>query len=222
MHNITITNTGSMQGVAVGPGSVAVSGAIQQPRRLDVLLALDLETTGLDPATGRILEVGWLCATESRDDSCPITIHLEGSFICGRPSALSLLTPGARALHEESGLIEAVETANVSPNAADDAWDGLQSFVAYWRNTGDVTLLGFNPSFDRDWLRHWRPEIADLLHYRMLDVGVLRRLGYRAEDRPGARRHRALDDAYAALDTYALALAEARHRARAPAWGVDQ
>lgn len=185
----------------------------------EVIISLDLETTGLDPATGRVLEVGY------------VTLRCEGgqwisdggtSWVCPLPPALlrALCCDRVWVMHQRGGLVgeltHAWHTAPESTRASDERWEELrQRLLAVRQETGQgATLLGFNPSFDMGWLRRHQPAIARLFHYRQIDVGVFRRVWPDLADevvKEGRTyTHRAMDDARFALSMFKAAVRRAR------------
>lgn len=178
----------------------------------ETFISLDLETTGLNPSTGRILEVGYVGACWEDGAWCRSGGE---SFLCPIPEALleALCSDRVKEMHVRSGLWhELTHGCHTDP---EEGWERLrQRLMAIRRSTGQgATLVGFNPSFDLGWLQHHRPEIARLIHYRMVDVGCYRRLWPTLADQvreEGATyTHRALDDARFALTLFRAAMARA-------------
>lgn len=177
----------------------------------ELIVSLDLETTGLDPTTGRILEVGWVAA---RQQGHRLEVETHSSFLCpvGARTLRALCTDRVQDMHRASGLwadlqhdgdAEKVETA-------EDRWEALYDWLLSQRRRHDLVLLGFNPAFDRSWLHHHRPYIARQFHHRMIDVGVYRRLWPNLQvSSPAVYNHRALADAQYALAYYEAALQQA-------------
>lgn len=158
----------------------------------DMLLWMDVETTGLDPDTDVLLEIGMRCTSMDASETID-TLHRIISPDKGR------LTIGERELtafeyHAANGLLREVLGAYPScgrRSAADMAGD----FVAGLAERFTLHPAGSNVAFDLDWLQRLCGSLP--VHYRRLDLTALR-LAWRAAGRDpygGGRvsEHRVMD-----------------------------
>ena len=158
----------------------------------DMLLWMDVETTGLDPDTDVLLEIGMRCTSMDASETID-TLHRIISPDKGR------LTIGERELaafeyHAPNGLVRGVSGAYPAcgrRSAADMAGD----FVAGLARRFTLHPAGSNVAFDLDWLQRLCGSLP--VHYRRLDLTALR-LAWRAAGRDpygGGRgaAHRVMD-----------------------------
>jgi oligoribonuclease len=155
---------------------------------------MDLEMTGLRPATDVVLEI----ATLVTDDD--LTAVADGpDLVIHQPAdVLSRMDEVVRRMHTASGLVAQVETSTVS--LADAAAETLRFIKAHVPEPRTVPLAGNSIGTDRRFLAQWLPEIEDWLHYRSIDVSTVKELvrrwypGVFAAAPAKAGHHRALDD----------------------------
>ena len=190
-----------------------------------VIIPLDLETTGLNPNNGFILEVGAVIADahtlEVKDYRSWVVRPILDITKLGPMGMVKVATIDevrARAdeyvlkMHEKNGLWEEVEA---SKQTLIDV--GLE--FPHWlhenglRTTDQVyTMAGNGPDrFDRQWLRHSHGplnRLDDLFHYRSLDISNIKQAykmaGYPLTlPREGATSiHRAVPDCFMALEDW--------------------
>lgn len=165
-----------------------------------MLLWLDLETTGLDPATGRVLEVGAILTTDDLEEQRRLNIVVE--FMGEVDNGV------IREMHEENGLLLACQYSSVTEQEA--GWmlhDWLEEYMNS-RDTGErLTLAGSGVAhFDLPWLKAKWPHVVEKLTYWVIDVGIMRRgnrlVGFdmpEVDKSSSAKTHRALEDVEAHL-----------------------
>jgi oligoribonuclease len=162
-----------------------------------MLLWLDLETTGLDPVKGKILEI----AVVVTDDHLEEKWH--GSWVVHQQSLVvsPLMSDFVRNMHTDNKLLQEVYGEHaVFLSAAEEQ---LILLVSKWFAAGEKPILcGNSIHFDRAWLKVHMPRFEALLHYRMGDASGTYELAKRVAGlnlaKPEAA-HRALDDARASI-----------------------
>lgn len=129
-----------------------------------LLLWVDVETTGLDPSHGAILEIGmrW---TDTRLD------RLDGGF--STPVAYAGPVDGfIERMHGPNGLLAA--WARPGAPTSDEAARLARAYVASRLSDGvRVLAAGASVRFDRDWLDTRMPGVLSGVHHRSLDVSAL-------------------------------------------------
>ena len=155
---------------------------------------MDLEMTGLDPAVHTIVEM----ATLVTDDDLEVIAEGPDLVIHQPPEALAAMPDVVRAMHRESGLLQAIEE---SPIGLADARARTLAFVKeHATQPRTVPLAGNSIGTDRRFLAAYLPEIEEYLHYRSIDVSTIKELARRwypdayASAPTKAGHHRALDD----------------------------
>jgi oligoribonuclease len=154
---------------------------------------MDLEMTGLDPASHLIVEI----ATVVTDDD--LSIVAEGPDLVVRvdESDLSAMDEVVTRMHTRSGLLEAIRGSEVT---LEDAGRQTLEFLRQHLEPGKVPLCGNSIGTDRRFLAAHLPEVEDFFHYRSVDVSTVKELARRwypavvsaAPTKKGG--HRALDD----------------------------
>lgn len=162
------------------------------------LIWVDLEMTGLDPFTDRILEIATL-VTDSQ-----LQILAEGPVLAIHQSdeILAGLDDWNREHHGASGLLERVRASLVSEAEAEAA---TLEFLAAHVPAGASPLCGNSICQDRRFMARWMPKLEAYFHYRNLDVSTLKILAQRwapavAESFRKESRHLALDDIRESID----------------------
>lgn len=160
------------------------------------LIFLDLETTGLDPALGMILEVA----------ACAVSPTLEptsgfAAVISPRRSGLSLppMDSVVIEMHQKNGLFAALD---VEGHDFANVYGGLREWLET-QGPGPHTLAGDSVHFDYRWLLNEMPHVAKMFSHRLLDVSafrVARELrGLPPCDIVGPAAHRAQADVLASI-----------------------
>lgn len=130
-----------------------------------LLLSIDIETTGVDPDTCQILEIGAVCFdTDNKDGHAYFEATVRPDIIVGEPYAL--------AMHK--GLLERI--AGGEGQTLDESMRDFRNWLKWCqhRNQGEkFTPVGKNLSFDRSFLRK-HPMFKELpLTHRSIDIGNL-------------------------------------------------
>ena len=165
------------------------------------LVFLDLETTGLNPESDHILEVGIVVTT-------PDLMWVADPWVNAvlTPNAAALIESDyVRTMHAASGLLVAVESGGALSEVETAAIRFLSSLNIA---PGTATMAGFGPHFDRAFVRKHMPALEAFFDYRMVDVSTLRGLARRlvhenidARMRSliGEPKHRAVADCISAI-----------------------
>jgi len=171
-------------------------------KRKELILWIDLETTGLDHEADPILEVGYILTDTD------LAKLAEGSHVVRKhASAERRLAANdyVRAMHKASGLLEEQE------NTFDCMHLGTieEKLIGLLDEHGDedtVAYLGGNSvHFDRRFIAYDMPELDARLSHRHFDVRVFELAeSFWSDDRKlvssGESKHRALDDINYSLD----------------------
>jgi oligoribonuclease len=186
--------------------------AQEQPKKgadCDRLVWLDIETTGLNPAEHEILEIG-IIVTNRHLMPVPPEHGLEARMswlLKPHPRFLEEMAPEARAMHEASGLLAALQTSDAWDDPVDAQRD-IAAFLDHFAPSRKSPLCGSSVHFDRAFLMAggW-VGILSRVHYRNIDVSTLKTLadawGYEPAPLPPAPAHRALPDLAASISELA-------------------
>jgi oligoribonuclease len=155
---------------------------------------MDLEMTGLDPATDVIVEI----ATIVTDDQLRIIAEGPDLVVHQPDDVLARMDPFVVEMHTRSGLLESIKTSTVSLEEAGAAT--LAFIKEHVPEMRKVPLCGNSIGMDRRFLAAYLPEIENWLHYRSIDVSSVKELVKRWYPKVDGGRpykqgtHRALDD----------------------------
>jgi oligoribonuclease len=162
------------------------------------LVWIDLEMTGLYPATDRIIEIA-VVVTDAH-----LTQRVEGPVFAVHQSdaALDAMDAWNKGTHGRSGLIERVKAS-----AIDEAGAQAQviEFLKRYVPRNKSPMCGNSICQDRRFLSNYMPVLEDFFHYRNLDVSTLKELARRWKPAilPGfkkAQAHTALADIHESID----------------------
>ena len=165
-----------------------------RPSLLVVLVWMDLEMTGLDPAKDAIVEI----ATLITDDQLQVIAEGPDLVIHQPDEVLETMDPVVRDMHTKSGLLEAIRASTITLDEAGLAT--LQFIKQHVPQQRTVPLCGNSIGMDRRFLAVYLPAIEEWLHYRSVDVSSVKELARRWYPAVVANRpfkvgnHRALDD----------------------------
>ncbi len=151
-------------------------------------LWIDLEMTGLQPDTHRIIEVA---AVVTNVDFSPIDQY--SAVIKQSDQALDSMDEVPTAMHASSGL---TELSRKSKTSEADAESAVLELANKFFKDQPIYLAGNSIHQDRLFIKKWWPKLEARLHYRMLDVTSLKLLllaqGIPAYEK--AEAHRAVGD----------------------------
>ncbi len=156
----------------------------------DNLIWIDLEMTGLDPASDSILEIATLVTDKQ------LVLVAEGPVIAVHQddAALAAMGEWCTRQHGQSGLTERVRQSKTGNAEAERL---TLEFLRQHVKAGASPMCGNSICQDRRFLARLMPELERFFHYRNLDVSTLKELAKRWA--PGVSfnkgsTHLALDD----------------------------
>ncbi|MGB2681814.1 MAG: oligoribonuclease [Candidatus Competibacter sp.] len=138
----------------------------------DNLIWIDLEMTGLNTQTDRIIEI----ATAVTDSQ--LTLLAEGPTLAIRQSdaALAAMDDWNQKQHGESGLMARVRASALDELQAEKL---TLEFLSQYVPKGKSPMCGNSICQDRRFLARCMPELEAYFHYRNLDVSTLKELARR-------------------------------------------
>ena len=148
------------------------------------LVWLDMEMTGLNPESDRIIEVA-VVVTDSE-----LNILGEGPVFAIHQSdaALDGMDAWNKGTHGRSGLIERVKASTVTEAEAETA---LIAFLKDYVPAGKSPMCGNSICQDRRFMARGMPKLEAFFHYRNLDVSTLKELckRWKPELASGFKKH---------------------------------
>ncbi|MDX1492137.1 MAG: oligoribonuclease [Pseudohongiellaceae bacterium] len=136
------------------------------------LIWIDLEMTGLDPETDRIIEIATIIT------DADLNIVAEGPVIAVKQSseALAGMDEWNQRTHGNSGLIKRVQESTMGDAEAEAA---TLDFLLEYCEKNSSPMCGNSICQDRRFLARYMPALEDHFHYRNLDVSTLKELARR-------------------------------------------
>ena len=146
----------------------AAPAAALRPNEMN-LVWVDLEMTGLEPDTDRIIEVA-VVVTDMH-----LNIIAEGPVFAIHQSdeTLDKMDAWNKGTHGRSGLIDRVRASTVSEEQAEAA---LIAFLKQFVPAGKSPMCGNTICQDRRFMARTMPKLESFFHYRNLDVSTLKEL----------------------------------------------
>lgn len=175
---------------------------VSQGKSDNHLVWLDLEMTGLDHRTDRIIEIASVVT------DADLTVLAEGPVLAIQTpkAALDAMGDWCTRHHGASGLTQRVLDSEVTLAQAEQA---TLAFLREWVPKGKSPMCGNSICQDRRFMIEQMPALEAFFHYRNLDVSSLKELArrwqpsvYQSFEKKGA--HLALEDIYESI-------AELRH-----------
>ncbi len=155
------------------------------------LVWIDLEMTGLNPFTDRILEMATIVTNFKLD------ILAEGPIIVlHQPQeVLNGMDAWNTEHHKQSGLVERSQRSTYTCRQAEIE---TLNFIRQWIAPRVSPMCGNSIWHDRHFLARYMPDLEHYFHYRTIDVSTIKELAKRwAPELPGFSKktgHRAYDD----------------------------
>ena len=162
---------------------LAATPAVPRPNEFN-LVWVDMEMTGLEPDSDRIIEVA-VVVTDMH-----LNILAEGPVFAIHQSdeTLDKMDAWNKGTHGRSGLIERVKASTVSEEAAEAE---LIAFLKQWVPAGKSPMCGNTICQDRRFMVRGMPKLEAFFHYRNLDVSTLKELckRWKPELASGFKKH---------------------------------
>ena len=133
------------------------------------LIWIDMEMTGLQPDSDRIIELALLVT-----DPELRAIAESPAWVIHQPAeVLDAMDSWNRATHAKTGLIEKVKTSSLTEAQVEAR---ALEFLAMHVPAGASPMCGNSICQDRRFLARWMPRLESHFHYRNLDVSTLKEL----------------------------------------------
>lgn len=156
------------------------------------LIWVDMEMTGLEPDTDRVLEIAMIATTPDLDVIAegPVIVLNQPNDILDRMDAWN------KGTHGKSGLIDRVKASTTTEAQAEEI------FIEWMRRhvpRSKSPMCGNSICQDRRFMARWLPRLESWFHYRNIDVSTLKELARRwkpeiASGFRKAQEHTALAD----------------------------
>ena len=161
------------------------------------LIWLDLEMSGLDPDSERIIEIATVVTNADLDEikeGPNLVIRQPQEYIDG-------MDEWNLNQHSNSGLLDSLKATQISVAEAEKQ---TLDFLTKHVQKGKSPLCGNSISHDRRFLVRYMPELANFFHYRNVDVSSIKELvkRWKPELAVGIEKngnHRALADVYESI-----------------------
>jgi len=164
----------------------------------NALIWLDMEMSGLNPETDRILELAVVITNSQLE-----TIAEAPVWVVHQPDAvLDAMDAWNKATHGRSGLIDKVRASTLTE--ADVEAQCLE-FIKQHVPVNVSPMCGNTISQDRRFMLRYMPKLEQWFHYRNLDVSTLKELARRwkpelAKGVAKNGKHEALADVYESIE----------------------
>jgi len=162
------------------------------------LIWIDLEMTGLNPDTERIIELAVIVTdpqVRTRVEGPVLAIHQSDALLNG-------MDAWNKATHGKSGLVDRVRASTITEEQAQEQ---VIEFLRRYVPKGKSPMCGNTICQDRRFLARGMPRLEAWFHYRNLDVSTLKELARRwhpdiMEGFKKQQAHTALADIHESID----------------------
>lgn len=141
----------------------------------NTIIAIDIETTGLIPSEGVILEVACFELDEYLNERSSLHVIIDSDL----PENTS---EEVVQMHMDNGLLYSAPTGT------------LQDVAKYLMQFEKIIFLGSSVNFDKRWIEYHLPEVIPHLHYRVIDVSSFVELFDLRDKQRKETSHRAVGD----------------------------
>ena len=154
------------------------------PQDQNHLVWLDMEMTGLNPETDRIIEVAMIVT----DANLVTVVEAPVLVVHQDDAALDVMDAWNKGTHGRSGLIDKVRASILSEAEAEAQ---MLAFLAQHVPIRTSPMCGNSICQDRRFMARWMPKLEAYFHYRNLDVSTLKELvkRWRPELAKGLTKH---------------------------------
>lgn len=135
----------------------------------DKFIWIDLEMTGLNPFSDKILEI----ASIVTDGQLNVIAQGPEIVISQPEEALNKMDAWCTAVHGKSGLTDKVKSSDTSTEEAEQQ---TLAFLREYCQEGRAPLAGNSVWMDRVFLMHYMPRLYNFIHYRTIDVSTIKEL----------------------------------------------
>ncbi|WEF35565.1 oligoribonuclease [Pseudoduganella chitinolytica] len=148
--------------------TTALQQAAPRPNEMN-LVWVDMEMTGLEPDTDRIIEVA-IVVTDMH-----LNVLAEGPVLVIHQSdaTLDAMDSWNKGTHGRSGLIDKVKASTVTEEQAEAE---LIAFMKQWVPAGKSPMCGNTIGQDRRFMVRYMPKLEAFFHYRNVDVSTIKEL----------------------------------------------
>ena len=169
--------------ISATPEAPPVPAAPVRPNEFN-LIWVDMEMTGLNPDTDRIIEVAVVVTDPQLNilaEGPVFAIHQADEIMDG-------MDAWNKGTHGRSGLIEKVKASTVTESDAEQA---LIEFLKKYVPNGKSPMCGNTICQDRRFMARGMPKLEAFFHYRNLDVSTLKELcrRWKPELASGFKKH---------------------------------
>jgi len=138
----------------------------------NALIWIDMEMSGLNPETDRILEIAIVIT-----DAQLTTVAEAPVLVVHQPDAvLDAMDNWNKSTHKKSGLIDRVKASTLTEA---DVEAQMIAFLAQHVPSGASPICGNSVHQDRRFLVRYMPKLDAYFHYRHIDVSTLKELARR-------------------------------------------
>ena len=138
----------------------------------DALIWIDMEMSGLNPETDRVLEI----AIVITDAQLNVVAEAPVLVVHQSDAVLDAMDNWNKSTHKKSGLIDRVRASTLTEAQAEDK---MIEFLGQYVPSGTSPVCGNSVHQDRRFLVRYLPRLDACFHYRLIDVSTLKELARR-------------------------------------------